>query len=56
MSKQNKKLVWSLRVSPDMKGWFEDYARERCTDPQEEARRALADFREKCNCPTENNT
>jgi predicted transcriptional regulator len=41
------KTVWSIRVSPLLKRWFEEYAKERCTDPQEEARQALALFREK---------
>lgn len=42
----NKKKVWSIRVSPELKKWFEDYAKERGTDPQEEARQALADYRQ----------
>jgi hypothetical protein len=40
------KVVWSIRVSPALKQWFVEFSKDRCTDPQEEARRALADFRE----------
>lgn len=47
MSVKNKKVVWSLRVSPEVKEWFEGYAKERMTDPAEEARVALADFVER---------
>ena len=47
------KVVWSIRVSPALKKWFVDFSKDRCTDPQEEARRALADFRE---CKTTNTT
>lgn len=47
MSTNSKnKVVWSIRVSPSLKRWFEEYALERCTDPQEEARQALASFKE----------
>lgn len=46
MSTRENKTVWSLRVSPELKKWFEDFSRKRCTEPQEEARRAMADFRE----------
>ena len=41
------KVVWSIRVSPALKKWFAEFAKDRFTDPQEEARRALADFRER---------
>ena len=46
MRKQDKKTVWSLKVHPLLKEWYQSYAIERGTDPQEEARRALADFRD----------
>jgi len=44
MSNKNRKIVWSLRVSPETKEWFENYSAERLTDPAEEARAALANF------------
>lgn len=46
MRKQDRKTVWSLKVHPLLKEWYQDYASTRGTDPQEEARRALADFRD----------
>lgn len=47
MEDQKNKVTWSLKVNPELRGWFEKYAENRKTSPQEEARRALADFREK---------
>lgn len=44
-TKTNSKILWSVRVDPQLKEWFTSFAASRMTDPQEEARRALADFR-----------
>ena len=47
MLKPDPKIVWSFKVHKDLKDWFRAYADIRGTDPQEEVRRILADFREK---------
>lgn len=46
MARGSKKKVWSIRVSPEIRTWFEDYSKNRGTDSQEEARQALANYRQ----------
>ncbi len=43
----DKTRNWSIRVSKELKSIYEEIAKERHTQPQEEARRALADYIEK---------
>ena len=47
MEDPKNKVTWSIKVHPGLREWFEEYAELRKTSPQEEARRALADFRER---------
>ena len=47
MSSKIPKVTWSIKVPPKLREWFEGYAEERLSDPAEEARRALVEYRER---------
>lgn len=46
MRLQDRKVAWTLKVHPILRDWYKSLASSRGTDPQEEARRVLADYRE----------
>ena len=43
---KKRKVTWSIKVHAGLKEWFEERASVRHTDPQEDVRQILADFRE----------
>ena len=46
MANPVKKIVWSLKVHPELREWFEAYADMRGQESQEVVRNLLADFRD----------
>lgn len=47
MEDTSKKVVWSFKVHPELREWFDQYAEMRGQDSQEVVRGILAEFRDK---------